>query len=190
MEDSDHPRGRTVRSGLLTGLSTGLVSLSAAGAGIVLSRKFGHGVKTDGFFAAYAVYLALVLVATALRVVVLPGFVRARRDSRLGAEVTTWLAALALPLVPVLVFCVGWPDVVAGALVTDPESRHAAASLLPWLVPAAAAQVAAGVFASALASLDDYLIAAASFGAGAVAGLVVIVALVGHGVVAFGWGLA
>ena len=66
MEDSAHPRGRTVRSGLLTGLSIGLVSLSAAGAGIVLSRKFGHGVKTDGFFAAYAVYLALVLVATAL----------------------------------------------------------------------------------------------------------------------------
>ena len=47
-----------------------------------------------------------------------------------------------------------------------------------------------GVFASALASLDDYVVAAASFSGGAVAGLVVIVALVGHGVVAFGWGLA
>ncbi len=190
MEDSAHPRGRTVRSGLLTGLSIGLVSLSAAGAGIVLSRKFGHGVKTDGFFAAYAVYLALVLVATALRVVVLPGFVRARRDGRLGGDVTTWLAALAVPLVPVLVLCVGWPDVVARALAADPQARHAAASLLPWLVPAASAQIAAGVFASALASLDDYAVAAASFGGGAVAGLVVIVALVGHGVVAFGWGLA
>jgi len=190
MEDSAHPRGRTVRSGLLTGLSTGIVSLSAAGAGIVLSRKFGHGVKTDGFFAAYAVYLALVLVATALRVVVLPGFVRARRDGRLGGEVTTWLAALALPFVPVLVVCVGWPDLVARALTGDPEARHAAAALLPWLVPAAAAQIAAGVFASALAALDDYAVAAASFGGGALAGLVAIVALVGHGVVAFGWGLA
>jgi hypothetical protein len=189
MEDSVHPRGRTVRSGLLTGLSTGVVSLSAAGAGVVLSRKFGHGVKTDGFFAAYAVYLALVLVATALRVVVLPGFVRARRDGRLGGEVTTWLAALALPLVPVLVLCIGWPDVVARALAGDPAARHAAAALLPWLVPAAAAQIAAGVFASALASLDDYVVAA-SFGGGAIAGLIVIVSLVGHGVVAFGWGLA
>lgn len=190
MEDSAHPRGRTVRSGLLTGVSTGLVSLSAAGAGIVLSRKFGHGVKTDGFFAAYAVYLALVLVATALRVVVLPGFVRARRAGRLGGEVATWLAALALPLVPVLVLCIGWPDLVARALAGDPAARQAAATLLPWLVPAAAAQIAAGVFASALASLDDYAVAAASFGGGAIAGLVVIVALVGHGVVAFGWGLA
>jgi hypothetical protein len=190
MEDSAHPRGRTVRSGLLTGLSTGLVSLAAVGAGIVLSRKFGHGVKTDGFFAAYAVYLALVLVATALRVVVLPGFVRARREERLGGEVTTWLAALAVPLVPVLVVCVGWPDLVARALAGQPDARHAAATLLPWLVPAAAAQIAAGVFASALAALDDYALAAASFGCGALAGLVVIVALVGHGVVAFGWGLA
>ena len=190
MEDSAHPRGRTVRSGLLTGLSTGLVSLSAAGAGIVLSRKFGHGAQTDGFFAAYAVYLALVLVATALRVVVLPGFVRAQRAGRLGGGVTTWLGALALPLVPVIVLCVGWPDLVARALSGNPEARHAAATLLPWLVPAAAAQIAAGVFASALASLDDYAVAAGSFGGGAVAGLVVIVALVGHGVVAFGWGLA
>src|SRR3954452_25351745 len=116
MEDSAHPRGRTVRSGLLTGLSIGLVSLSAAGAGIGLSHKFGHGVKTDRFFAAYAVYLALVLVATALRVVVLPGFVWARRDERLGVEVTTGFAALAVPRVPVLVVCVGWPDLVARAL--------------------------------------------------------------------------
>src|ERR1041385_5200153 len=98
MEGNDS-RGRgPVRSGLLTGLSTAAVSGSAAAAGIILSRKFGHGVKTDGFFAAYAVYLALVLVATALRVVVLPGFARARSDDRLGGEVGTWLAALAVPL--------------------------------------------------------------------------------------------
>ena len=49
------------------------------------------------------------------------GFVRARRDGRLGAEVSTWSAALALPLVPLLVLCVGWPDVVARALASDPK---------------------------------------------------------------------
>ena len=179
-----------MRSGLVTGVSTGLVSLAAAGAGVVLSRKFGHGVRTDGFFAAYALYLALVLVASALRVVVLPGFVRARRGGRLGGEVATWLAALALPLVPLLVLCIGWPDVVARVLSGNPDARHAAASLLPWLVPAAAGQIAAGLFASALAALDDYDTAATGFGAGAVAGLIAIVALVDHGVVAFGWGLA
>lgn len=190
MEDSAATRGRTVRSGLVTGVSTGLVSLSAAGAGVVLSRKFGHGVRTDGFFAAYALYLALVLVASALRVVVLPGFVRAHRDERLGGEVTTWLASLSVPIVPLLVLCICWPDLVARVLSGNPDARHAAASLLPWLVPAAACQIAAGLFASALAALDDYDTAAAGFGAGAVVGLIAIIALVDHGVVAFGWGLA
>ncbi len=44
--------------------------------------------------------------------------------------------------------------------------------------------------ASTLAAFDDYGTAAIGYGAGAVAGLVVILALVGHGVQAFGWGLA
>src|SRR5215468_10570196 len=94
------PRGRrsAVRSGVVTGISTAVVSGSAAVAGAILSRKFGHGVKTDGFFAAYAVYIALVLVANALRVVVLSDFARARAGGRLGAEVATWAAALAIPL--------------------------------------------------------------------------------------------
>ena len=98
-----NPRGRrsAVRSGLLTGLSTAAVSGSAAVAGAILSRKFGHGVKTDGFFAAYAVYLALVLVANALRVVVLPRFARARRGGAARrARSATWAVALAVPLVP------------------------------------------------------------------------------------------
>jgi hypothetical protein len=184
-------RGRgTVQSGVVTGIATVAVSGSAAVAGIILSRKFGHGVKTDGFFAAYAVYLALVLVATALRVVVLPGFARARRDGRLGGEVGTWLAALAVPLVPAILVAVLWANGVAGALASAPESRDSAAQLLPWLVPAAAAQIVAGVLASALAALDDYLVAAIGFAVGAISGVVVILAFVDHGVVAFGWGLA
>jgi hypothetical protein len=159
-------------------------------AGAILSRKFGHGVKTDGFFAAYAVYVALVLVANALRVVVLPGFARARSDGRLGPEVGTWAAALALPVVPALVVALAAPHFVAGLLTGSSSSQHQAALLVPWLVPAAAAQIYAGIAASALAALDDYGTAALGFGAGAVAGLVAIVALVGHGVQAFGWGLA
>src|SRR3954462_6381383 len=96
-------RGRgTLRSGLLTGLSTAAVSGSAAVLGVILSRKFGHGVKTDGFFAAYGVYLALVLVAGSLRGIVLPPFVQARADDRLGHEVGTWAAGLAPPLAAVV----------------------------------------------------------------------------------------
>src|SRR3954449_3468990 len=97
-------RGRgAVRSGLLTGISTAAVSGSAAVLGVILSRKFGHGVKTDGFFAAYGVYLTFVLVAGSLRVVVLPRFVNARSEGRLGVELGTWAVALALPLAAVTV---------------------------------------------------------------------------------------
>jgi len=184
-------RGRgPVRSGLLTGLSTAAVSGSAAAAGIILSRKFGHGVKTDGFFAAYAVYLALVLVASALRVVILPRFVRPRLEGRLAGEVGTWLAALAVPVVPVVVLTLAWAHGIAGLLAGRAQARDAAAVLLPWLAVAAAAQIAAGVVASALAADDEYVNAAAGFGLGAVAGVAVILLTVGHGVVAFGWGLA
>ena len=190
MQGSPGARRSAVGSGILTGISTAAVSGSAAVAGAVLSRKFGHGVRTDGFFAAYAVYVALVLVANALRVVVLPGFARARAEGRLAAEVGTWGAALAVPVVPALAVALAEPHWVAGALTGGAHSRDQAAELLPWLVPAAAAQIYAGIAASALAALDDYGTAAFGFAIGAVAGLVAILALVGHGVQAFGWGLA
>src|ERR1700758_1609973 len=109
MQGNGRGRRSAVRSGLVTGVSTAAVSGSAAIAGAILSRKFGHGVKTDGFFAGYSVYLALVLVA----------------DS---------LAA---------------PHLAARALTSGPRV-HYAAELLPWLVPAAAVQILAGVVASAL----------------------------------------
>ncbi len=189
MQGSHSGRRSAVRSGLLTGLSTAAVSGSAALAGAILSRKFGHGAETDGFFAAYVVYLALVLVASALRVVVLPEFARAQAAGRLGREVGSWALALAVPLVPAVAVVIAAPHWVAG-LYTNPQAQSSAAELLPWLVPAAAAQVYAGVAASALAALDDYGTAAFGYGAGAVVGLVAIVSLVGHGVQAFGWGLA
>ncbi len=62
--------------------------------------------------------------------------------------------------------------------------------MLPWIVPSAVAQIYGGLVASALAALDDYRWAAYGFGLGSVAGVVFTLALVGHGVVAFGWGLA
>jgi len=190
MQGSRSTGRSTISSGILTGISTAAVSGSAAVAGIILSRKFGHGVKTDGFFAAYGVYLALVLVANALRVVVLPRFALARADGRLRGELGTWAAAIALPLVPAVVVALLWPHGIATALAGNEHARQQAAELLPWLVPAAAVQILAGVLASALAAFDDYATAALGFGLGAVAGLAVIAALVDHGVVAFGWGLA
>ena len=146
--------------------------------------------QTDGFFAAYAVYVALVLVASALRVVVLPQFARAHEAGRLGREVGSWSLALAVLLVPAVVLAIAASGTLARGLAGGGDAQDAAAELLPWLVPAAAAQVYAGIAASGLAALGDYGTAALGFGLGAVAGLVVIVAARDHGVVAFGWGLA
>jgi len=177
-------------SGVLTGISTAAVSGSAAILGVILSRKFGHGARTDGFFAAYGVYLAVVLVAGALRVIVLPRFVAARVEERLGHEVGAWTVGLALPLGAVLVLAVAWPSGIASALTSSPGAREQAAELLPWVVPSAVAQVYGGLVASALAAFDDYVSAAFGFAAGSVCGVALTLALVGHGVIAFGWGLA
>ncbi len=189
--EGNRSRGRgAVRSGLQTGLSTAAVSGSAAVLGVILSRKFGHGVKTDGFFAAYGVYLALVLVAGSLRVVVLPRFVAARAAGRLPAEVGTWAVGLTPPLAVVVLLAIVWPHGIASLLTSNADARDQAAILLPWIVPSAVAQIYGGLVASALAALDDYGWAALGFALGSIAGVALTLALVGHDVVAFGWGLA
>src|SRR5438874_2019497 len=71
-------RGRSaVQSGTLTGLSFLMVSGAAAVAGAYLAHKFGRDVRTDGFMAAYGVYLVLVLGAQSFRMVVVPDLTRA-----------------------------------------------------------------------------------------------------------------
>ncbi|HEV8462318.1 MAG TPA: hypothetical protein VGQ38_16585 [Gaiellaceae bacterium] len=162
------------------------MSGSAAILGVILSRKFGHGVKTDGFFAAYGVYLAFVLVAGSLRVIVMPRFVAAER---LAAEVSSWALGLAPVLALGAVVAIVWPHWIASALTSNAAAQDQAAQLLPWLVPAAVAQIYGGLVASALAALDDYAWAAFGFALGSIVSVVVTLALVDHGVVAFGWGL-
>src|SRR2546423_8289753 len=154
--EGNRSRGRgAVRSGLLTGISTAAVSGSAAVLGIILSRKFGHGVKTDGFFAAYGVYLALVLVASSLRVIVLPRFVAARAAGRLGPEVGTWAVRLTPPLAVVVIVAIAWPHGIAAALTPTASARDQAAVLLPWIAPSAVAHIYGGLAASGLPAADD-----------------------------------
>ena len=106
-------RGRSaLRSGALTGLSYVALSLAAALAGAFLAHKFGRNLQTDGFMAAYGVYLVLVLGAQAFRMVVVPDLTRAEEDGRLGAE-PSWLrttssVALSSRARPAMRSC-GWP---------------------------------------------------------------------------------
>src|SRR5436853_6458406 len=98
-------RKSALRSGLLTGLAQVVVALAAAGAGALLAHKFGRNAETDGFLAAYGVYLVLVLTAQAFRMVVVPDLTRAVAHGRLGGESrASALAFLALagPVTPLV----------------------------------------------------------------------------------------
>jgi len=186
-------RGRSaVRSGALTGLSYVTLSLAAALAGAYLAHKFGRNVRTDGFMAAYGVYLVLVLGAQAFRMVVVPDLTRAEAENRLGAEFRAYCLAFLVVAVPATVitalFAGFFGELVTGRL--PHISADVAADALPWLIPAAFLQLLAALTASALAARDSYLPAALGFAVGGIAGLVFfIVAADAHGLVSLAWGL-
>jgi hypothetical protein len=182
-----------LRSGALTGLAQIVIALAAAGAGALLAHKFGRSAETDGFLAAYGVYLVLVLAAQAFRMVVVPDLTRAAAEGRLGGEFRAFslaFLALAIPVsVAVAVFSGPLGDLITGNL--PPRSAHIAGRALAVLVPAAFGQLLAALAASALAAIDSYGTAAGGFALGGIAGLGVFAALAnGHGIVALAWGLA
>ncbi|HEY3018337.1 MAG TPA: hypothetical protein VGJ23_05855 [Gaiellaceae bacterium] len=168
------------------------LSLAAAVAGAFLAHKFGRNLKTDGFMAAYGVYLVLVLGAQAFRMVVVPDLTRAEAEGRLGSEFRAYAVAFLAVAVPATVltavFSGFWGELITGRL--PHESASVAAKALPWLVPAAFAQLLAALTASALAARDSYLPAAAGFALGGIGGLVFFVlAADAHGLVSLAWGL-
>jgi hypothetical protein len=182
-----------IRSGALTGLAQIVIALAAAGAGALLAQKFGRTAETDGFLAAYGVYLVLVLAAQAFRMVVVPDLTRAAGAGTLAGESRAYAASflgLALP-VCIVVGALSAPlgDLITGSL--PHRSAHIAGRALVILVPAAFGQLLAALAASMLASIDSYGTAAAGFALGAIAGLAVFAALANaEGIVALAWGLA
>jgi hypothetical protein len=189
---SQHRHG-SLGSGAVTALALVIQQGLAAIVGIVIAHEFGRSAETDGFFAAYGVFIVVALVATALRVVLLPPLARARAERHLGSETTAFALALAVVALPLLVVSTVGANGVATLLTGFDEgvARDTAAGILPWLVLAAIAQLFAGLAASALAALDDYAIAAAGYAVGSVVGLVFIVWRVGDdGIDAVAWGMA
>ncbi len=182
-----------MRNGLLTGLSYLTLSGSGALAGVYLAHKFGRNVETDGFMAAYGVYLVLVLGAQAFRMVIVPDFTRAAGEERLGPEFRAYALAFLLLAVPVSVVVGLFPGFF-GELITGRlphESAVIAGRALVWLVPAAFAQLLAALAASALAARDSYAPAAAGFALGGIVGLLFFVlAAESHGLISLAWGLA
>src|SRR6266542_3294089 len=101
------PRRRSaLRSGFATGIATLIVSGSAAVAGAYLAHKFGRNARTDGFLAAYGVYLVIVLAAQAFRIVIVPDLTRASADGRLTAEFISYASVLLAIAVPTTLFTI------------------------------------------------------------------------------------
>ena len=175
---------------LLTGVSTLVVAGSAAGAAVLLAHEFGRDARTDGFFAAYGVYLVLSIAAQAFRLVVAPELAGAAQQGRLGEEARAWLAAFLVLAVAGTVAAVALAGPIGDALTGNATAAAVAEQAVRWLVPAALAQLLAAIAASALAAQDDYATAALAYALGAASSLVVFAALTSYGVVALAWGTA
>jgi putative peptidoglycan lipid II flippase len=190
---TDSPGTGSLASAALTALSTLLVTGFAAVVGVVIAREFGRTEETDGFFAAYGVFIVIVLAAQAIRVAVLPALARSREERRLAGTIVGFAVALAVVALPLLLL---------GELAAEPlarlltgggsaASRDACAEALSWMIPAAVVHLFAGLAASGLAALDEYATAAFGYAAGSAAGVAFILARVDEdGLLAVSRGMA
>jgi hypothetical protein len=192
-KSSPSPSRSVLASGVLTGIAALVLAGSAAGAGALLAHHFGRTARTDGFLAAYGVYVVLALAAQSFRLVVSPELTRAAAAGSLGAELRAYVLAFLVLGAPasVLVGVFSRPlgDALTGSL--PHEAAVEAGQALVWLVPAAFGQLGAALCAGALAARDSYGVAAAAYSAGGLSGLVLFALLAGsHGLVSLAWGLA
>jgi hypothetical protein len=183
----------SLASAALTAASTLIVTGFAAVVGVVIAHEFGRTEETDGFFAAYGVYIVVVLASQAIRVAVLPSLARAREERRLAGAVAGFGTALVVVSLPLLFVGVGGAGAIADLLTGSGSAaaRNVCADALRWLVPAAIAHLFAGLAASGLAALDDYATAALGYALGSTAALTMILTRVDDdGLAALWWGVA
>ena len=190
--DSSGPGLGSLGSAALTAASLLVVSGFAAVIGVIIAREFGRTDETDGFFAAYGVFVVVITAAQAIRVAVLPVLARAREESRLAGTTAGFAIALALVGAPLILIALFAADPLGGLLTGHGSevARDACAEALRWIVPAAVCHLFVGLSASALAALDDYATPALGYAVASAAGLALIVARVDEdGIAAVSWGM-
>jgi hypothetical protein len=183
----------SLASGAVTALAIAVQSGLAAVVGVIIARELGRTAATDGFFAAYGVFAVLALAATAVRVTLLPPLARARAERRLSSETASYAISVGSIAVPLLVVGVVAARPIAELLTGfGPDAAvDAAAAALPWMIIAGLGQFTAGLLASALAALDDYVAPALGYVVGSVSGLALIVIRIDeNGTDAVAWGMA
>jgi peptidoglycan biosynthesis protein MviN/MurJ (putative lipid II flippase) len=190
---TDSPGLGSLGAAALTAVSLVVVSGFAAVVGVVIAREFGRGDETDGFFAAYGVFVVVVTASQAIRVAVLPSLARAQQERRLASVTAGFATAMALVGLPLILVALFASDQLADVLTGDGSetARNVCAQALRWVIPAAVAHLFTGLVASAFAALDDYAVPALGYALGSTAGLAYIVARTdADGVVAVSRGMA
>jgi peptidoglycan biosynthesis protein MviN/MurJ (putative lipid II flippase) len=191
--DPSGPGLGSLGTAALTAASLVVVSGFAAVIGVIIAREFGRTDETDGFFAAYGVFVVVITAAQAIRVAVLPLLARAREESRLAGTTAGFAVALALVAVPLVLLALLAADPIGGLLTGDgsQSAQDACAEALRWIVPAAVCHLFVGLAASALAALDDYATPAIGYVVASAAGLTLIVRRVDEdGIAAVSWAMA
>jgi peptidoglycan biosynthesis protein MviN/MurJ (putative lipid II flippase) len=190
---TDSPGLGSLGSAALTAASLVVVSGFAAAVGVLIAREFGYTDETDGFFAAYAVFVVVVTASQAIRVAVLPSLARSREEGRLAGTAAGYAVALAVVGVPLLLVTLFAAEPIATVLTGDGSdvARDACADALRWVVLAGVAHLFTGLVASTFAALDDYGTPALGYALGSAAGLVYIVARTDpDGIIAVSRGMA
>jgi peptidoglycan biosynthesis protein MviN/MurJ (putative lipid II flippase) len=180
-------------SAALTASSLVVVTGFAALVGVLIAREFGRTDETDGFFAAYGVFVVVVTASQAIRVAVLPSLARSREEGRLAGTSAGFAVALALVGAPLLLLALFASDQLAAILTGagSDTAQDACAEALRWVVPASVAHLFTGLVASTFAALDDYAIPALGYAVGSATGLAYIVVRTDpDGIVAVSRGMA
>ena len=118
----------SLATGAVTALAIAVQTGLAAVVGVVIARELGRTAETDGFFAAYGLFIVLALAANALRVTLLPRLARARDGRRLSSETSAYAVSIAVVAVPALVVGIAAARPIADVLTgSGPEAAIDAA---------------------------------------------------------------
>ncbi|HEX4731701.1 MAG TPA: hypothetical protein VH299_10550 [Solirubrobacterales bacterium] len=188
---SDHKDGlreKHAHAGVAMAIATLAMAASSGIQALLYLSSFGVGGKTDGFFVAFALYSSFGVFSQSIRVTSAPLLVgsRPRLNTR---EFAVGLLLIAVPVAIVTIPLAGpLADLIAPGLTN--AGRNVTVEALPVLGGAMVLQLWAAGGATVLAIRDRFDRIALAYISGALAGLVVYIAVSGSaGELSLGWSM-
>jgi peptidoglycan biosynthesis protein MviN/MurJ (putative lipid II flippase) len=184
---AEETRGKA-RAGLAMAIATFAMAAASGIQAVLYLGRFGTNARTDGFFVAFAVYTTFGVFSQTLRVTSVPLLV----EPRARLSVREFAAALGLLALPIMIATILLAGPVSGLLAPglNHAGRSVTASALPVLGLAMTLQLWAAGGATVLAVRNRFGPVATAYIAGAMAGLVAFVAVMGNaGVQTLGWSM-